>query len=458
MSEFNTDRYKELRDNHTKYFKQIEPYESRRKLTKNTELLESYKSNIVNAHNEVIGYLADHFDRSDLNTQNIFDERAEAFVAKTKRAFSILNLIYNWIDNNYQQININEIQSEELELDNSESEESDTDVVKDNQDLIRQQTVVSGSSSRSIFTPTVSGNQVSNQQQIVETGHSARSILTPRQANVTRNMAQSASEFLGLASRILNSKFAGDPLKLESFINEVELVKSICERPNVAISVRFIKSRLEGKALECLPETVDDVDTIIRALKANIKTESSKVVEGKMLALRLIKGNFSDFAKKAEELAENFRRSLVVEGISKAKAEEMAIDKTVDLCRQTSHSDVVKAVLSAGAYDSPSGVIAKFITQSDLARKEKRETENFKNSKFNKNKGNSFNKNKNQQNFKKNNGQNQNQNQNNNNNNGRNGNQRRNNNNGRPEHQVRVMQGNDQPPQAERQDQQIPLN
>lgn len=48
------------------------------------------------------------------------------------------------------------------------------------------------------------------------------------------------------------------------------------------------------------------------------------------------------------------------------------------LCRRTSNSDTVKSVISSTKYEKPAEVLATFVTQSDIARREKREAEAFK--------------------------------------------------------------------------------
>lgn len=205
--------------------------------------------------------------------------------------------------------------------------------------------------------------------------------------------AQSKRDFMALAGPVLNYKYNGDPLKLETFLTDIDFVEALAEAEQSDLCFKYIRSKLEGKALECMPENLTTVQQITEALKQKIKPESSKVIEGKITSLRLIKGNFSTFAKQAEELAENLRRSLVVEGISKAKAEEMSIGKTVELCRKTARSDVVKSIISSTSYKTPAEVIAKFITESDIAKIEFKQKQTNKDKKFDKNKK-SFDKNK----------------------------------------------------------------
>lgn len=104
-----------------------------------------------------------------------------------------------------------------------------------------------------------------------------------------------------------------------------------------------------------MPDEIDTAKDITDALRIAIKPESSKVVEGKMIALQVNKGDFSKFNEQAEKLAEAYRRSLIIEGMTKAKSQELTISKTaVELCRKTARSEIVKSILSSGTYTQPS--------------------------------------------------------------------------------------------------------
>lgn len=200
-------------------------------------------------------------------------------------------------------------------------------------------------------------------------------------------MVQSINDFLKLASALINYKYEGDPLKLQSFLADVDLVVQSAEENNGALCLTFLKRCVSGRALEYIPEDADTVEKFKNALKNNIKTESSDVVEGKMMALHVRRGNFTEFTQEAEKLAEAFRRSLVLSGISHAKAQEMTIKKTIELCRKTARSEVVKSVISSSHYEQPADVLATLVTQNDVARKEKAESDAFKLKQQSKNSG-----------------------------------------------------------------------
>lgn len=104
-----------------------------------------------------------------------------------------------------------------------------------------------------------------------------------------------------------------------------------------------------------------------------------------MATLKLVKGNFTKFSEEAEKMAEAYRRSLIFEKFTREKASELTIRKTKEICRRVAHGDVAKSVIESTVYNSPAEVIATLITQSDMARKEKKEQEPFKKPQNNKN-------------------------------------------------------------------------
>lgn len=167
-------------------------------------------------------------------------------------------------------------------------------------------------------------------------------------------------ELLKLGSQQINKAYSGDPLTLNSFIDSIRLLEVFATTTDQKnFLVRFLKTRIEGPAREFLSNNDTTIQSIIDTLTANIKPDSSKVIEGRMLSLRLSNSTSDDFSKRAEELSDSLRRSLIVEGISTSKATEMAIEKTVELCRKNTNSDLVKSVLESTKFDSPKEVIAK---------------------------------------------------------------------------------------------------
>lgn len=189
--------------------------------------------------------------------------------------------------------------------------------------------------------------------------------------NKELKMANAAKiEYLKFAAKQI-SKFDGDPLKLNSFLLEIQEVRSVSENEQLPILLNHILTKLEGKALESVPEKPDTIDEIIEALKKNIKPPSSKIIEGRMLGLKAIQNNIQNYTKEAEQLAEALQRSLIVEGISQKKAKEMTIERTIDMCKANARTDYVKSVLAATSFEDSREVVAKFVVESTNESKEK---------------------------------------------------------------------------------------
>lgn len=60
----------------------------------------------------------------------------------------------------------------------------------------------------------------------------------------------------------------------------------------------------------------------------------------------------------------------MLEGINPEKANEITIDKTVELCRSNTSSDLVKSVLESTKFDTPREVIAKLTIQQSKIKTE----------------------------------------------------------------------------------------
>lgn len=178
-------------------------------------------------------------------------------------------------------------------------------------------------------------------------------------------------EYIRAASQMINRSYSGDPLSRASFVNSVKLLKSVTAANLNAVLLEFVISKLEGKALECIPPNPENVDAIIAALERDIQPDSSKVITGRLLALKSDRAKIMEFTEQAEKLADALQRSLIVEGIPQAKAREMSIEKTVEVCRGVARSDLAKSILAATKFDSPKEVIAKYVVESSTEEKEK---------------------------------------------------------------------------------------
>lgn len=164
--------------------------------------------------------------------------------------------------------------------------------------------------------------------------------------------------------------YNGDPLGLQAFLKSIKLLQTVAGQNHIDLLKDFIMTRLDSKAAENVPPEPDTIQEIVDALKKSIKPDSSKVVAGKMMALKSDNSSNQEFAKQAEKLAEDLKRSLIIEGISLSKANEMTTDKTIELCRANAKSDLVKSILASTTFESSKEVVAKYIIESATQQSE----------------------------------------------------------------------------------------
>lgn len=180
---------------------------------------------------------------------------------------------------------------------------------------------------------------------------------------IKNTMTLTANDYYSMCSRQLNYTYDGDAVGLPPFIDSIELLQTMDEQKQFENILKgVIWSKLKGKAREYVP-TNSTIDQIKEILKKNIKVPSSKIVTGKFMALKADRTNFTDYAAKAEELAEELKRAYISEEIPNERANLMTIEQTIELCASNTHSTQTKAVLEATPYEDAKEVIAKFIVQ-----------------------------------------------------------------------------------------------
>lgn len=240
-----------------------------------------------------------------------------------------------------------------------------------------------------IETPKVSAKNIENHTNLI----ACRKTLQYTDNNME------AIPFLKLCSHTINKNYAGDPLTLEAFINSIQIVQTTTQNVHDDILKDFVISKLESIALETLPDPKPTTTAeVITALRAGIKPDNSEIVAGRMTALKADSLPTQEFSKQAEDLALSFRRSLMNEGISKAKANEMAVKETIKLCKSSSKTSYVKSILASTSFAEPKDVIAKFLTESENERNEnKNQILTFR--KVNPNRNNNYNNNYNNNNY-----------------------------------------------------------
>lgn len=145
-------------------------------------------------------------------------------------------------------------------------------------------------------------------------------------------------QFLKVCSSYIRNNYCGDPLGVHSFINSIKLLITISNNEHDDLLLQFVQTKLEGKALEILPED-PTLENIIETLKTKKKPDNSKVIAGKINALRADTMQMHEFAKQAEDLADALKRALISEGITIEKPMKWWLRK-LSKCVENLHNQI----------------------------------------------------------------------------------------------------------------------
>lgn len=177
--------------------------------------------------------------------------------------------------------------------------------------------------------------------------------------------------FSSLMAANIRNNFNGKQEQLAPFLASIDYLREMAtSEPLKILLLKFVRTKLEGYASEIVPEDVDSIDALMKCLRDKIKPENSKVVEGRMMALQSSRLNMQDFSKQVEELSDSFRRALIADGMPNLLAERQVIDKTIELCRNSTQSVTVKSILAATQFSTPKEVVAKFVVETNTSKQE----------------------------------------------------------------------------------------
>lgn len=239
MSQFDVKVFKKLKEDFINVTKRV----LKKNITTNQTKLAEYRRDVPSAYNLVVVYIAEHWNNLNESDQRVLGKEIDYLRGKLMQCCGKLNGTVELDENLLKSVRAIELIEQEEEANDSEEEE-------------------------------------------VEPNEGENMAAEPTQMEMMRLYAQT-----------INRNYAGDPLGLQSFLNSVMLLKSMTGETHTALLKQFVLSKLEGKALESVPQNPGSTEDIMAALKARIKPEGSKVVTGKLMALKTDRLNATDFSK-----------------------------------------------------------------------------------------------------------------------------------------------------------------
>lgn len=355
-------------------------------LSTNYETLSGYREQIINAYNEFIHFVAINYDKVNKTGQIILDNKAEDVREKFERCLSALNCTYQLPNSVFEIVNeasISQVQSGESSLQqfpiattSIEGRKSPI-LVEINSSLQTLKREEQENLERERRRQEIEEKQRQERKtnENLERQERERKRKEKEEHEKRVNMEEQLKaqrELLDMVNKQIRNSYSGDPLGLPTFLSGVEIVQDFATNDNLKRKmVIYVKGRLEGRAREIITDDIETIEELLEKLKQDIKPENSKIIEGRMAALRYSYVKQEEFAARTEELADALRRTLIIEGMTPAKANEMTIDRTIQLCKKSTTSDVVKAVLGAATFHTAKEVVAKLITSNDECVKDR---------------------------------------------------------------------------------------
>lgn len=350
-------QWKQIKQEFENCQKKIRNYDSRPLDDNNRK--HKYKKEIVEEYNKVITFIAGCIEQFTRDAQKQLLQKIDDLENILIKRLQTLGFSVQLPEDKLDVIDIALVTGEtNLNISSETSDEIDESLDFEDENLDLNEIEIAGSSS-------------TEDNKTVNVKEQAQNTIPQNLLNTNTMAPPDTDSFMNTCSRHLNKHFDGDPLERTAFLKSIKLLISVgVSTENKKLLANFVQTRLSGKASECVPENCEDIDEIVKAIKDNCKAENSKVISGRLMALKADRANLTDFAKRAETLCEAFQRSLILEGTSRAKATELTVDKTIDLCKANTNSTVVLSMLASSKFEDANEVIAKYtiVTRDNLTQ------------------------------------------------------------------------------------------
>lgn len=279
-----------------KEFSNITYKVTRKDRSKNTLTLQRYRTEIIEGYNNFLQYVNSVYQLATSGQKGTLDSRLTHAKQLVEQCFDILKCEYTWPNDFYEPIGI---------------------------ELVGN-------------VPNISGLSVINENPRGEHSNEKNTISTeqnkpdgnpqsePKREENTK-FEMNSLELFNVVNRQFRQNYSGEPLGLTTFIDAVEILETFATTADLRKDLlRYLTAKLEGRAREYITDTIVSIEQFKRVLRDNIQPENSKVIEGRIASLRYAYSKQGEFSAKAEELADALRRTLIIEGMTPRKANEIS--------------------------------------------------------------------------------------------------------------------------------------
>ena len=212
----------------------------------------------------------------------------------------------------------------------------------------------------------------SNRQFLFTASREAIIIIRNELGNKLENLQKSAAK-MALAPAPFDIKTAtalvqpydGASVGLEAFVDSVNLLAELIPPAHIATAIKFIKTRLSGKARFALPAEPLTIGEIIDAVSRTCKSKETPEIVLAKLKTTSNKGDQQKFCDEVETLSQKLATVYVSDQIPLAVASKMATKAGVDALINGVQNSALKIILRAGSFSTVNDAIQKIIENSD---------------------------------------------------------------------------------------------
>lgn len=146
---------------------------------------------------------------------------------------------------------------------------------------------------------------------------------------------------------------------LNTFVDSANLLKELTSEEHMAVAIRFIKTRLTGKARLGLPDVLNSIDELINDVKTRCKgTVTSESIVAKLKGTKQ-RGDTEKFCNTIEYLCNQLQATYVEIGVPAAVAKQMATKAGVEALTSGVSNNETRIILKAGTFADVNQAIQK---------------------------------------------------------------------------------------------------
>lgn len=146
--------------------------------------------------------------------------------------------------------------------------------------------------------------------------------------------------------------YDGTAAGFDAFIDSVTFLKDFVQPNNMALAVRFIKTRLSGKARSGFPDDIDTIDALIGHIKTKCKdTTTPDIIVAKLNSTKQ-RGQITNFCEEIEDLCNKLENCYIMQDVPENVAKKMTTKAGVTALINGINASETKLILKAGNFAS----------------------------------------------------------------------------------------------------------